>query len=55
MKTNLFLLIAILYQTASFAQINFEPGYIINNQGVKTECFIRNVAWKNSPVTFDYK
>lgn len=55
MKTNLFLLIAILYQTASFAQINFEPGYIINNQGVKNECLIKNTGWKNNPENFEYK
>ncbi len=38
-----------------FAQIRFEPGYYIDNQGKKTDCLIKNVAWKNNPTTFDYK
>lgn len=55
MKNQFLLLLAVFCTFTGFAQINYEPGYIINNQGVKTECLIRNVAWKNSPVTFDYK
>lgn len=51
-----FLILAVLCACFnSFAQINFEPGYFIDNNGVKTECLIKNLAWKNNPVTFDYK
>ena len=55
MKNQFLLFLAVFCTFTGFAQINFEPGYIINNQGAKTECLIRNVAWKNSPLTFDYK
>ena len=51
-----FLLIACLF-TAIYtqAQITYQQGYIVNNQGKKTECLIKNVAWKNNPTRFDYK
>ena len=38
-----------------FAQINFEKGYIINNNNVKTDCFIRNVGWQKNPIEIEYK
>ncbi len=37
------------------AQINFEKGYIIDNEGQKTECLIRNVDWESNPDKIDYK
>ena len=37
------------------AQITFEPAYFINNAGIKTDCLIRNVDWKNNPTSFNYK
>jgi hypothetical protein len=37
------------------AQINFEKGYIINNENQKTECLIRNVDWESNPDEIDYK
>lgn len=48
-------LLLLLASPAVFSQINFEPGYFVNDNGKKTECLIRNVAWKNTPETFDYK
>lgn len=39
----------------SFAQINFEKSYYINNNGQKTECLIKNVDWKFNPNSFIYK
>lgn len=45
----------ILLSVSSFAQINFEPGYFINNQGIKTECLIRNYGWKSNPIQIEYK
>ena len=47
--------LALLAFTASFSQITYQPGYFINNSGSKTECLIKNVAWKDNPVEFDYK
>lgn len=39
----------------TLAQINFEKGYIINNEGQKTDCLIRNVDWESNPDKIDYK
>ena len=36
------------------AQIRFEPGYFIDNEGVKTTCLIKNVGWSNNPEKFTY-
>ncbi|MFP9113241.1 hypothetical protein ACLI1A_04825 [Flavobacterium sp. RHBU_3] len=49
------LLSLLLFPIAVFAQIKFEPGYFIDNNGTKTECLIRNIGWKNNPKSFDYK
>lgn len=37
------------------AQVSFEKGYFISNEGKKTECFIRNLDWMNTPTNFKYK
>lgn len=33
----------------------FKPGYLVGNDGVRTECLIRDQGWKNNPTSFDYK
>lgn len=38
-----------------FAQINFETGYFINNNNVKTDCLIRNIGWQKNPTEIEYK
>lgn len=43
------------YHTISNAQISFEKGYFISNDGKKTECYIKNLDWKNNPTNFKYK
>jgi hypothetical protein len=53
MKNYFFLLL--LAASGAIAQINFEPGYIINNQHQKTSCFIRNADWNDNPSSIDYK
>jgi hypothetical protein len=45
----------ILTAFAAFSQINYEPGYFTDNNGHRTECLIKNLAWKNSPEDFEYK
>ncbi|MGV3458914.1 MAG: outer membrane protein [Flavobacterium sp.] len=40
---------------SSFAQIRFEPGYFIDNAGTRQDVLIRNIDWKNSPTTFEYR
>ena len=47
-------LILLLICVTSWSQINFEPGYFISNNGQKTECLIKNIAWKNNPTDFEY-
>lgn len=37
------------------AQIHFEKGYFILNNGTKTECLIKNNEWDNSPSKIFYK
>ena len=54
MKKLITFLIA-LCPILSFSQINFEPGYIIRNNNIRTECLIRNIAWKDNPTTIEYK
>ena len=39
----------------SSAQINFEKGYFINNEGKKIECYIKNKEWQKNPTEFEYK
>jgi len=52
MKKFLFLLLAVI---PCLAQNTFQPGYFIDNNGNRTDCMIRNIAWKDSPVDFEYK
>jgi hypothetical protein len=54
MKNFIILALAFAW-TQAFSQIVFEPGYLINNDGEKLECFIRNVDWANNPTAFEYK
>ncbi|MFD2601463.1 tRNA modification GTPase [Flavobacterium suzhouense] len=51
---KLFLMLLIAFPLLSIAQIKFEPGYFIENES-KTECLIKNIAWKNNPTSFEYK
>lgn len=54
MKTILtasFLLIAF----TTFAQVKFEAGYIIQNDGTKVECLIFNKDWKDNPTSIRVK
>ncbi len=52
---KLLTVIAFFAVLSAQAQITYQQGYFINNQGKKTECLIKNVAWKNNPTRFDYK
>jgi hypothetical protein len=48
MKNRLSLLFLVV-TFLTFAQNKFEPGYYIDNSGIKTECLIENNDWKNNP------
>jgi len=39
----------------TIAQIKFEKGYFISNNGIKTTCLIKNEGWINTPQVFKYK
>lgn len=40
---------------SGFGQINFEKGYFKDNEGEKTECFIKDNDWLKNPTAFKYK
>lgn len=53
---NLFLLILLSsFPLLIFAQITFDKGYFIKNNGEKVECFIYNEDWKNHPTEIEYQ
>jgi len=52
---NLCLFVFILLTTYCHSQISFEKGYFIDNLNEKTECLIKNIAWKNNPTELEYK
>lgn len=56
MKFKLLLLLILLLVLSSLnAQINFEKGYFINNNGDKIECLIKNEGWRSNPDVINYK
>lgn len=52
---NLLFWLLLFISTSLFGQIEFELGYFITDDDIKTECLIKNIGWKNNPVEFDYK
>lgn len=52
---KILLTLFILTFSLANAQIDFEKGYFISNSGTKTECYIKNLDWRNNPTTFEYK
>ena len=54
MKNYFFTLILFLISFLSIAQVNFDPGHFINNEGEKIVGFIKNTEWKNNPESFEY-
>ena len=55
MKTTLFIFLLIALSIHGGAQIKFESGYFITNDGKQTLCLIKNTDWKNNPKKFLYK
>lgn len=39
----------------AFGQVDFMKGYVIDNEGNRTECLIKNVDWQYNPTEFFYK
>ena len=52
---KLLLLTLVLISLETFAQINFEKGYFIENSGKKVICLIKNADWYTNPKEFKYK
>ncbi len=52
---RIFYCLFILVSLNSFAQINFEKGYYITQQGEKKEGFIKNIEWKNNPKSIEFR
>ena len=50
MRQLLLLLISQFILVGLSAQISFEQGYFINNEGTKTICSIKNIDWRNNPL-----
>lgn len=43
------------FLSPSYGQIRLEKGYFIDNEGIKTECYIRDADWNSNPTSFKYK
>ncbi len=41
--------------TSATAQVTFEKGYFIANDGSRTTCLIKNEEWRNNPTSFLYR
>ncbi|MDX2069766.1 MAG: outer membrane beta-barrel protein [Haliscomenobacter sp.] len=54
MKTGIILIFCFSNIFAQ-AQINFEKGYFIDNQGNRKECLIKNNGWQNNPERFQFQ
>ncbi|WP_312418976.1 outer membrane beta-barrel protein [Epilithonimonas sp.] len=54
MKKTLSLLLFCL-SLFTIAQIKYKEGYFITNNGSKTNCLIKDMAWKNHPSNIEYK
>ena len=55
MKNILFILFFEFFFLQTYSQVNFEKAYFIDNNDVRTECFIKNKDLYNNPNTFEYK
>jgi len=55
MKVKMLCLLLIVLISKSWAQIEYEKGYFIDNNQVRVECLIKNSDWKNNPTSFEYR
>ncbi len=55
MKYKILFTLIVVINLSSFSQIKFEKGYFIDNNGVKTECLIKNMDWRSNPSEFVHK
>lgn len=50
-----FVFILLAASLNSSGQINFDKGYIIDNENNRTECAIKNYDWNNNPKSIEYR
>lgn len=55
MKQGLSFLIFLLCVQTTLGQIDYQKGYFIDNEGIKTECYIYNRDWNNNPESFKFR
>ncbi len=55
MKKLLPLLLIAFFYCQSYSQVNFEKAYFIDNNNVRTACFIKNQDLYENPTAFEYK
>lgn len=48
-------MLIVLISFTSYSQIKFEPGYFIDNNGKRYEVLIRNLDWRATPESFEYR
>lgn len=49
------LLLVIFFSVKVCAQVTFEPGFLINNNGERIDCLIQDEGWWNNPEAFTYR
>jgi len=49
------LCVAMLCSQALHSQVFYEKGYFIDTNGVRNDCFIRNIIWLYNPDSFEFK
>lgn len=55
MKKLLLIVFLGFFYCHTYAQVNFEKAYFIDNENVRTDCFIKNKGLYENPTTFEYK
>lgn len=55
MKKYLLLFFGLILTSTCIAQITFDKGYYIDNSDNKVECLIKNMDWRNNPISIEYK
>lgn len=52
---KIFYFITLIITSHLYAQVIYEPGYLITDTGEKLDGFIQNMEWLDSPVVINYK
>jgi hypothetical protein len=55
LKKSVLYCLLLFFTILTNAQVQYEKGYFLDNTNTKTECFIKNIDWRNSPKEFSYK